>query len=94
MGACTVPFGTCFHESGVVTLASGGSKHLADVELGDSIQTVTDADALNQSIVSFAFSEVILLMHQPHNSISANFVRLMTASGKTITMTPNHLLPT
>ena len=83
--------GSCFYDGSLVTLEFGGSKRLADVVLGERIKTVIDDDRALMSI--FSFSEVKLLLHESHNEERANFVKLTTDSGKSIMMTPNHLLP-
>ena len=96
IGACSSggsEFGSCFHDDGIVILESGGSKRVADVEIGDRIKTVVDHHDLNQHS-NFSFSDVILLLKESDSDTNKNVVKLTTASGKTIVMTPNHLIPT
>ena len=65
-------------------LASGATKAMADLEVGDSILTGDTAGKLSYSDVAFL----------PHgaNSETADFVKVTTESGKAVKATPTHLL--
>lgn len=74
----------CFSGDSTVQLASGVTKTMADLEVGDSILSADAAGKLSYSEVAF----------KPHgaNSKGADFVSVTTESGKTVKATPTHLL--
>jgi len=74
----------CFSGDSIVQLASGATKAMADLEVGDS---VLSADAAGK----LSFSDVIFLPHGT-NSKKADFLAVTTESGKIIKATPSHLL--
>jgi hypothetical protein len=75
---------TCFSGDDAVTLASGESKLLSDVQVGDRVLT---ADATG----AFSFAAVVALPHARNNKV-ASFVNVATASGKSVKATKLHLL--
>jgi len=75
---------TCFSGDDAVTLASGESKRLADVQVGDEVLTADATDA-------FSFAAVVALPHARNNKV-ASFVNVATASGKSVKATKLHLL--
>ena len=74
----------CFHGDSTVQLASGATKTMADLEVGDSVLSADASGKLSYSDVAF----------KPHaaNAKAATFVKVTTESGKTVTATPTHLL--
>lgn len=76
---------TCFSGSDTVTLEGGGTKAMAEVEIGDRILSA-DREG------NFAFSPVVFLPHGS-NTHAAPFLEVTTSGGKTLRMTKNHLLP-
>jgi hypothetical protein len=76
---------TCFPGDATLTLANGNSKTFRDLIVGDE---VLSADRYG----TVSASKVVFLPHKL-NDIKRNFDRVTTSSGKTLTMTKNHLLP-
>jgi hypothetical protein len=74
----------CFSADSTVQLASGATKTMADLEVGDSILSADAAGKLS-------YSEVAVLPHGA-NSKTASFVKVTTESGKAVEATPSHLL--
>lgn len=74
----------CFSGDSNIQLASGATKAMADLEVGDS---VLSADASGK----LSFSDVVFLPHGT-NSKKAEFVAVTTESGKIVKATPSHLL--
>lgn len=74
----------CFSGDSIIQLASGATKAMADLEVGDS---VLSADATGK----LSFSDVVFLPHGT-NSKNAEFVAVTTESGKIVKATPSHLL--
>ena len=74
----------CFSGDSTVQLASGATKTMADLEVGDSILSADAAGKLSYSDVAFL----------PHgaNSEAADFVKVTTESGNAVKATPTHLL--
>ena len=74
----------CFSADSTVQLASGATKTMADLQVGDSILSADAAGKLSYSDVAFL----------PHgaNSEAATFVKVTTESGKAVKATPTHLL--
>jgi hypothetical protein len=80
------PQGTCFHGATLVTLEDETTKAMTELQVGDKIKT-SDANG------NFLFSPVLSLPHKAGNSEVAKFLKLTTDSGKSVRMTPGHLLP-
>ena len=78
--------GTCFHGTSKVLLEDGSSKTMAELKLGDSIQS-SDFDG------KVSFSPVVFLPHK-HNEEESTFLTFKTSGGKTLMVTPDHLFPT
>ena len=74
----------CFHGEELVTAEGGVSKPIAEVQVGDRIQ-IMKPDS------SFAFSDVVFVPHKS-NMKKATFVELETEAGRSIKVTPEHLL--
>jgi hypothetical protein len=74
----------CFAGSETVTLESGAALPISSVRVGDRVLA---ADA--KGVLSF--SPVIAVPHA-ENSIVATFIEISTATGKSIKMTPEHLV--
>jgi hypothetical protein len=68
-----------------VTLESGVTKAIADVEVGDRVLTV---NCKGQAV----YSDVVYLPHGP-NQQAATFAVIATESGSDLKMTMNHVLP-
>ena len=75
----------CFAGSELLTLENGATKAIADVRVGDRVLTV---NAKGEQV----YSDVV---HLPHgkNAVRATFVTLVTAAGRDVKMTANHVLP-
>jgi len=78
--------GTCFHGATQVTLEDKTTKAMTELQLGDKIQT---ADIHG----NLAFAPIISLPHKAGNSEMATFLKIVTDSGKSVQMTPGHLIP-
>lgn len=76
---------TCFPGDATLTLEDGNAKMFRDLAVGDK---VLSADRYG----TISASKVVFLPHKP-NDIKRNFDMVTTSSGKTLTMTKNHLLP-
>lgn len=75
----------CFSGQSTVQLESGETKSIASVSIGDRVLTVnSNGDKV--------FADVVFTPHQ-ENSDAATFVTVKTASGNTVRMTKEHLLP-
>lgn len=75
--------GGCFPGQGQVVTPQG-STPLQAVRAGDLVQVMREDGSL-------AFSPVLMFLHRdPH--VSRAFLRLTTASGTTLTLTPSHLI--
>lgn len=75
----------CFSARDRVSLRDGIFKSMAEVKVGDEIQTLNDQGHLE-------YSPVIYLPHG-RNNIPAAFVEILLEDGKKIRMTPDHLVP-
>jgi hypothetical protein len=75
----------CFAGTEVVTLENGELRAMYEVKLGDSILSVDARTGLSK------YSKVIALPHVA-NADRAQFTRLVTASGKDIKLTADHLI--
>ena len=83
-GADDDEYNICFSGDSTVQLASGATKTMADLEVGDSVLSADATGKLSYSAVAF----------KPHaaNAKAATFVKVTTESGKAVTATPTHLL--
>lgn len=79
--------GSCFHGESLVALEDKTTKPFTELQLGDKIMTA-GADG-----ATFSFTSVHTLPHKAGNSEMAKFLQLTTESGKTVRMTPGHLIP-
>jgi len=77
---------SCFAGSEVVRLASGETKAIADVVVGDSIEVYSVRDK------DIHFSDVIAVPHAK-NSIVTDFQHIVTEQGSDVKLTADHLLP-
>lgn len=75
---------TCFSGNDVVSLASGATKMLSEVHVGDEVLT---ANANGD----FSYAAVVIMPHE-HNTKETTFMRIETSSGKSIQATKMHLL--
>ena len=78
--------GGCFADTETVTLESGETKMLFEVEVGDYVQVAIAGDA------SMRFAPVIYIPHERSNSMKSSFVSISTGSERSIRVTPSHLL--
>jgi len=79
--------GTCFHGASTqVTLEDKTTKAMTELQVGDKIQT---ADIYG----NFDFAPIISLPHKAGNSEMATFLKIVTDAGKSVQMTPGHLIP-
>lgn len=76
---------SCFEGSQEVTLESGHPKAIEHVQVGDKVMVWT---AQGQTKIS----DVIFVPH-PSNSVETIFVEVVTVSGRSLKMTPDHMLP-
>jgi len=74
----------CFSGDDTVSLASGATKMLSELKVGEEVLT---ADANGD----FTYAAVVAMPH-PHNTKLATFMHVSTASGKSIKATKLHLL--
>ena len=74
----------CFSGDGTVKLASGATKMLSELQVGEEVLT---ADANG----AFSYAAVVAMPHL-HNTKLATFMRVNTASGKSLKATKMHLL--
>ena len=74
----------CFAGSETVTLESGSIVPISDIRVGDRVLAADASGVLS-------YSDVIAVPHQT-NDIAADFVELGTASGRTIKLTPEHMI--
>jgi hypothetical protein len=83
---CVPNHEVCFHGATLVTLEDKSRKAMTELQLGDVIQT-------SDSKGNLGFAPVTSLPHEAGNSEIATFLKLSTESGKSVHMTPGHLLP-
>ena len=76
----------CFAGTELVTLESGETKSLTQVEVGDRVLT------MNAKSGKMIFSDIVFLPHGS-NMESTTFVKITTLSGRDLKMTMNHMLP-
>ena len=74
----------CFSGSETVSLESGSVISISDVKVGDRVLAADLSGTLS-------FSEVISVPHSK-NDIQTDFVELITKSGKSIKLTPGHMI--
>lgn len=74
----------CFTAESTVTMANGDKRRLADLQVGEKVQSV---DAKGNVILS----EVLTFLDRDVNQ-TREFVHLETTDSKSITVTPSHLL--
>jgi len=77
--------GTCFHGSDMVVLEDGSQKTMESLQIGDRIQS---AD-FNGTV---SISPVVFLPHKSNDELTT-FLEVTTESGKSVHMTPDHLIP-
>jgi Hint module len=75
----------CFSADDMVTTKDGSKKSLADLHVGEEILTLNAKGVLE-------FSPVVFLPRESPNYISASFIKITTADGESIHMTPDHLV--
>ena len=78
--------GSCFSALDTVRLESGQIKIMSEVTIDDRVHAYVSASK------EFIYSSVIAIPHEK-NDITATFTKLRTTSGKTINLTPSHLIP-
>jgi hypothetical protein len=83
-GTCKTP--ACFPATAKVRLEDGAEKAMADVRLGDRV-LVARADG------SLGHEEIYLNTHKDA-AAAAPYVELALASGRTLTLSPRHFIPT
>lgn len=76
---------TCFAADSLVTTIEGKNKRIADIERGDRIKTISNDGATS-------FSEVAHVVHEP-NTEASTFVTLRVATGESLKVTPEHIVP-
>lgn len=77
--------GGCFTENGTVVLADGSRRRMADLRLGDTVLS------LDRSSGTMVYSEVIMFMDR-NPSDKRRFLRISTRGGKSVSLTPSHLV--
>ena len=75
---------SCFAGSETVQMETGDIKLISEVIVGDRVLAADSTGAL-------LYSTVVYLPHQK-NDVVTNFVQITTESGRTVKMTPSHLL--
>ena len=75
---------SCFSKDSLLTLEDGSNIKISDAKVGQKI--------LSCSNNVLKFSSIVSIPHE-RNNISSQFIKLVTSSGKSIKMTPYHLLP-
>ena len=76
---------SCFSADATVQLVNGAIKLLSTVEVGDLILT-QDATGIS------SYAPVVAVPHAMNNDIQAQFVDIQTVTGKSVRVTPDHLL--
>jgi hedgehog protein len=78
-------YGGCFSGESTVLTSSGARRQLSQLQIGEKIQ------ALDPSTNQIVFSEVLLFLdYDPHQK--REFLHITLSSGRTLTVTPSHLL--
>jgi len=77
---------SCFPGSATVRDASGRTKPMREVSVGDRLQVILPDG-------SVGFEDVYLLTHKDAVSVS-QYVRITLASGRQLTLSPRHFVPT
>lgn len=80
-------YGGCFSAETTVLTSDGTIKTLPDLKIGEKILS------LDPSTFQLTFSEVLLFLHYNPDE-SRQFVKITLESGKTLTLTPTHLVLT
>lgn len=80
-------YGGCFTAESTVQTSSGDQRKLSDLKIGEHIL------ALDQSTNTLVYSEVLLFLDWDPNQ-THQFLHFVLASGRTLTVTPAHLLVT
>jgi hypothetical protein len=75
----------CFAADESVLLDDGSTRRMNQVRVGDRVQTVSSDGQVG-------FSAVVFLPHRPNRRL-AEFVTLVTSSGRSLRVTLKHLLP-
>lgn len=83
-GSCSGSTKGCFSGSEVVTLESGDSKSISQIEVGDRILTANLEG-------KFDFSEVVFVPHGKNYDMT-DFSNIVTSTGREIKLTRNHLI--
>ena len=76
---------SCFSADATVQLVNGAIKLLSTVEVGDLILT-QDAAGIS------SYAPVVAVPHAMNNDIRAQFIDIQTLTGKSVRVTPDHLL--
>lgn len=76
---------SCFAGEELITLESGQRIPIRTATVGDTILVADEAFRLS-------YSPIIAIPHE-ENSVISQFVDILTESGKTIRMTPDHIIP-
>lgn len=74
----------CFSGSDTVLLEDMTAAPISDLKIGDRVVSWTEGKV--------GVTEVVFLPH-PKNDIEATFIRMELASGRSVQMTPNHIIP-
>lgn len=74
----------CFAGSSLLDTPNG-KKRASEVNVGDQILVFDKTEQV------FVFEEVLWIPHEP-NTVKAEFVEMVTSSGKTLTLTADHLI--
>lgn len=74
----------CFAGDELVTLESGMDIRIENVKVGDRVLAYDGKE--------FIYSDVVFIPH-PKNTVATNFIKTMFESGRTVSVTPNHLVP-
>lgn len=80
-----VKHGGCFSGESTIQTSLGETKRLSDLHVGESILTV------DQTTGQLEYSEVILFLDR-NTEERREFLRISTTSGRTLTLTPSHML--
>lgn len=80
-----VKSGGCFTANGTVVVADGSRRRMADLEVGDHVLSLDRASG------RLVYSEVILFLDRSPRD-SRKFLRLRTRGGKSVLLTPSHLV--
>lgn len=76
----------CFTGDSTVQLATGETRQLTELRIGDKVLTMDSDDQLK-------FSEVFMFLHRDEH-LRREFIRIETENGYSVTATPSHLIYT